>query len=242
MPVNTSGIYIPKRIKDATANSSDVLSGKVFYNNNGRQVGSYREKVYGDFVKDATATTNDVASGKIFYNNAGRQTGRYEKPSNILKSYHINIPEMSKSSVTTEYYMMCRFSDGDMIPQTYRVMGQWQTFYINDLRCIAGYELKSPQTLLLCYDDIFNENFAETHNGQYYGLGIRDITAQFQYLPSYDDSVITETYDYAYWLLQSSQGKLTVNISWANFGFSSNIRQYTITAPSLDVTIYYLTI
>ena len=39
MPVNTSGIYIPKRISDATATPSDVLKDKIFYNNNGRQVG-----------------------------------------------------------------------------------------------------------------------------------------------------------------------------------------------------------
>ena len=42
MPVNTSGIYIPGKLKieDATANSSDVLKDKIFYNNNGRQVGT----------------------------------------------------------------------------------------------------------------------------------------------------------------------------------------------------------
>ena len=41
MPVNTSGIYIPKRIKDATAVPSDVLKDKVFYNNDGRQIGNF---------------------------------------------------------------------------------------------------------------------------------------------------------------------------------------------------------
>ena len=40
MPVNTSGIYIPKRIKDATASPEDVLMNKIFYNNNGRQSGT----------------------------------------------------------------------------------------------------------------------------------------------------------------------------------------------------------
>ena len=42
MPVNTSGIYIPGKLKieDATATPSDVMNGKIFYNNNGRQSGT----------------------------------------------------------------------------------------------------------------------------------------------------------------------------------------------------------
>lgn len=40
MPVLMRGGGGGKKIKDATAVSSDVAKGKVFYNNNGRQVGS----------------------------------------------------------------------------------------------------------------------------------------------------------------------------------------------------------
>ena len=49
MPVNTSGIYIPNKLKieDATAIPSDVLKDKIFYNNNGRQVGTYEEVLIG---------------------------------------------------------------------------------------------------------------------------------------------------------------------------------------------------
>ena len=42
MPVNASGIYIPNKLKieNATATPSDVLKDKIFYNNDGRQIGN----------------------------------------------------------------------------------------------------------------------------------------------------------------------------------------------------------
>lgn len=40
MPLITRIGGMAKRIKDATAVPSDVLSGKVFYNNEGRQIGN----------------------------------------------------------------------------------------------------------------------------------------------------------------------------------------------------------
>lgn len=63
-------------IIDATAEPSNVASGKVFYNNNGRQEGIWTPTVT-DFIKDATATPDKVLQGEVFYNNEGRQEGIY---------------------------------------------------------------------------------------------------------------------------------------------------------------------
>ena len=38
-------MILNKKIKDATATSSDVLTGKVFYNNDGKQIGIYEELI-----------------------------------------------------------------------------------------------------------------------------------------------------------------------------------------------------
>ena len=72
-----------KIIKDATALPEDVASGKVFYNNAGRQVGTFS-------MEDATATPADVASGKTFYTGAGKEIGTDD--SLKLKKYVYTIP------------------------------------------------------------------------------------------------------------------------------------------------------
>lgn len=113
MPVNLNGVFltrekfIEEEITDATAISSDVKSGKVFYNNSGKQTGSlsltgtatpadvisgktfygssftrqtgtYQPPDLGDYITDATAVASDVMKGKVFYNNYGRQTGSFQ--------------------------------------------------------------------------------------------------------------------------------------------------------------------
>ena len=48
MPLIARSGGMAKRIKDATAVPSDVLSGKVFYNNQGRQIGSAPPQIIDD--------------------------------------------------------------------------------------------------------------------------------------------------------------------------------------------------
>ena len=62
-------------ITDATATASDIVSGKVAYNNNGRIVGTHTES--GTVITDATATASDIVSGKVAYNNYGRIVGTH---------------------------------------------------------------------------------------------------------------------------------------------------------------------
>ena len=61
MAVMSNGMILNKKIKDATATSSDVLSGKVFYNNDGRQLGTYEEVL--DGLKCITIYSNETISG-----------------------------------------------------------------------------------------------------------------------------------------------------------------------------------
>lgn len=66
---------------DATALPDDVINGKVFYNAEGRQIGTGESGIVTD---DATALPDDVATGKIFYNADGRQVGTGEVINKIL--------------------------------------------------------------------------------------------------------------------------------------------------------------
>ena len=45
MPLTASGIYLPNKIKDATALPEDVSSGKIFYNNDGKGIGTLSESI-----------------------------------------------------------------------------------------------------------------------------------------------------------------------------------------------------
>lgn len=60
--------------KDATAVQGDVRTGKIFYNNFGKQTGIWSPKVT-DFTGDATASEGDVRTGKTFYNSEGKKLG-----------------------------------------------------------------------------------------------------------------------------------------------------------------------
>lgn len=74
-------------ITDATAVTGNVERGKVFYNNNGRQVGTLDVPN----MNDATAYSSDVISGKVFYNKFGRNVGSLNVPS--IRKISINISE-----------------------------------------------------------------------------------------------------------------------------------------------------
>ena len=69
-------------ITDATATASDIVSGKVAYNNNGRIVGTHTES--GTVITDATATASDIVSGKVAYNNYGRIVGTHTESGIII--------------------------------------------------------------------------------------------------------------------------------------------------------------
>lgn len=71
--IRGAGASLP--ITDATATASDIVSGKIAYNNNGRIVGTHIES--GTVITDATATSSDIKYGKIAYNNSGRIVGTH---------------------------------------------------------------------------------------------------------------------------------------------------------------------
>ena len=112
MPVNTSGIYIPGKLKieDATANSSDVLKDKIFYNNNGRQVGTYEEVLIG-LKKD------------VIYSNQSA-TGSYESPDDFL-----NVREYDDTSMTS--YEDISYGGSISNLKAYRVSGRILFAFIN---------------------------------------------------------------------------------------------------------------
>ncbi len=62
-------------LSDANAVPADVASGKIFYNNEGRQTGTY---TLNSALSDADATPAQVRKGYVFYNKNGRQTGTFD--------------------------------------------------------------------------------------------------------------------------------------------------------------------
>lgn len=66
MPLITRTGGMTKKIKDATAVPSDVLSGKVFYNNQGRQVGSAPPQIIDDLRTKVIDLTNRSTTTKKF--------------------------------------------------------------------------------------------------------------------------------------------------------------------------------
>ena len=69
-------------ITDATATASDIVSGKVAYNNNGRIVGTHTES--GTVITDATASADDIVYGKVAYNNYGRIVGTHTESGIVI--------------------------------------------------------------------------------------------------------------------------------------------------------------
>lgn len=126
--VRGSGCSMP--ITDATANASDIVSGKVAYGNNGRIVGTHTESK----ITDATASAKDIVSGKVAYNNYGRVTGTLDT-SSMMKTYTITIPASTynwtgePSTITSASGSI--FLDFPMDPFTTQYRGT-DTFY-NDI-------------------------------------------------------------------------------------------------------------
>lgn len=85
-----------KIIKDATATPEKVFEGEIFYNNAGRQMGTFS-------MADATATPADVARGKTFYTGAGKQTGARNSGTQILKTVRFSsVIELTTGMSTTD--------------------------------------------------------------------------------------------------------------------------------------------
>ena len=81
-------------ITDATATPDVVRKNEIFYNNNGRQVGTLVVPT----MYDANAYPEDVASGKIFYNRNGKQTGT----GTIMKTLVYNSKQLASASSSIE--------------------------------------------------------------------------------------------------------------------------------------------
>ena len=70
------GDFIPVKgtvIEDATATASDILEGKIAYNNEGKVTGTYKPLD----ITDATAQAGDIVEGKTAYIKSGKVTGTY---------------------------------------------------------------------------------------------------------------------------------------------------------------------
>ena len=70
------GDFIPVKgtvIEDATATASDILEGKIAYNNEGKVTGTYKPLD----ITDATAQAGDIVEGKTAYISSGKVTGTY---------------------------------------------------------------------------------------------------------------------------------------------------------------------
>lgn len=105
MPVLIRGIFSGGgKIKDATAWPRDVRSGKVFYNNQGRQIGNWKPSAT-DYTGDATALPEDVVRGKIFYNSQGRKVGTKEFLEEKTTSITID-KSMRYDDLIDDYYPM----------------------------------------------------------------------------------------------------------------------------------------
>lgn len=93
MPVSISGTIANPPITDATANSSDVANGKVFYNNDGRQTGTAKILKSIQFIPFTYTHLPDgqVYVNEILYIKKGILDQRYAiKPDENGKTYQVD--------------------------------------------------------------------------------------------------------------------------------------------------------
>lgn len=150
-------------ITDATANASDIMSGKVAYNNNGRVVGSHVDKTYGDFVYNASAGADDIMYGKTAFVDSGKITGRH-----VDKVYSDFVNGTTATAGDIARGKVAFINSGRVVGTN---AGSSYSDFVNDATAVSS-DLASGK---VAYNN--SGRFVGTHRDKVYGDFVYDATA-----------------------------------------------------------------
>ena len=150
-------------ITDATANASDIMSGKVAYNNYGRVVGSHVDKTYGDFVYNASAGADDIMYGKTAFVDSGKITGRH-----VDKVYSDFVNGTTATAGDIARGKVAYINSGRVVGTN---AGSSYSDFVNDATAVAS-DLASGK---VAYNN--SGRFVGTHRDKVYGDFVKDATA-----------------------------------------------------------------
>ena len=223
MSVSIYGLPRRGKIKDATAIPSNVLKNKIFYNNDGRQIGTLKEKTYSDFVHGATATPSDVASGKIFYNNDGIQIGSNDNEN--IYSYSFNIDggsTGSKGQQTTSNYVC---ADTVLSLNDSLMMTPLKSINISGLKHIIGFKSSYDNDTIYHYITRYGTS-----------VGFRSSKSSTENLSIVSRFGVSAVSYYSY--IAVIQSSTTIYFGFTYRDYYNNF--YTATYPSMQATVYYV--